>query len=75
MDDVTDADGPFCLQPRPRSVYLMRNGFGDRDDYRLPDTVLEDPEHMIKLTGPAGTAIAPFAYATFSMQVDMICHD
>lgn len=57
VHEVTDEDGPFCLQPRPRSVFLMRYGYGDRDDYRVPDSLLEDPEHMIKLTGPAGTAI------------------
>ncbi len=57
VDDVTDEDGPFCLQPRPRSVFFMRNGFGDRDDYRVPDSLLEDPDHMIKLTGPAGTVM------------------
>jgi len=57
VNDVTEQDGPFCIQPRPRSVFLMRNGFGDRDDYRLPDDVLEDPDHAIRLTGPAGTAM------------------
>jgi len=57
VNDVSDEDGPFCLQPRPRSRFLMRNGFGDRDDYRLSDSVLDDPDHMIKLTGPAGTAM------------------
>jgi len=57
VNDVTDADGPFCLQPRPRTLFLMRNKFGDRDDYRLPMSVMEDPEHVFKLTGPAGTAV------------------
>ena len=57
VNDVADEDGPFCLQPRPRSRFLMRNGFGDRDDYRLPNAVLEDSDYIIKLTGPAGTAM------------------
>jgi hypothetical protein len=57
VNDVTDEDGPLCLQPRPRTLDLMRNGFGDRDDYRLSKSVMEDPEQVFKLTGPAGTAV------------------
>lgn len=57
VNDVTDEDGPLCLQPRPRTLFLMRNGFGDRDDYLLSKSVMEDPEHVFKLVGPAGTAV------------------
>jgi len=55
VDDVCDEDGPLLVQPRPRTRELVRMGFGGRNDYRLTEGVMEDPKHMVKLTGPAGT--------------------
>jgi len=57
LSDVTEDDGPMHVMTKPRTQFLIRKGFGQRDDYKIPSEVLEDPAHVIKFTGRAGTAI------------------
>ncbi len=57
VHDVAAEHGPFQIQSRPRTQELFRMGYGSRTDYRLPDSNLEEPEHLFTMTGPAGTAI------------------
>jgi len=57
VDDVTPEDGPFRLQPRPRTRDLMRRGWGNRNAYSLPDEMVEDPEHVVVFAAPAGSII------------------
>lgn len=62
MSDVTEKDGPFHVQPINRTKELIKMGFGNRDHYDLPLDVLEDPSHMVKMTGQCGSSF--FANAT-----------
>ena len=57
VDDVTPEDGPFRLQPRPRTQELMRRGWGNRNNYSLPDEMVEDPEQVVVFSAPAGSII------------------
>jgi len=57
LTDVTEDYGPFLIQPLERTKELIHLGFGDRHQYKLSDKVLEDPKHLIKAVGPAGTAL------------------
>lgn len=57
ISDVTEKDGPFHILPRKRSDALVRTGYKNRYDYGLPLSVLEDASHVVKLTGPPGTAM------------------
>lgn len=63
LTNVTEQDGPFHLQPRPRTKELIKMGFGSREDYKLSQDILEDPKHVVKATGPPGSAI--FANTSF----------
>jgi hypothetical protein len=35
----------------------MKMNFGHREDYQIPMEILEDPKHVVKFTGQAGSAI------------------
>ncbi|MEW6044622.1 MAG: hypothetical protein AB1608_10200 [Thermoproteota archaeon] len=56
MTDVTEKDGPFHIQTKERTRELIKMGFGSRFDYKLSQDVLEDPKHVTKILGPAGTS-------------------
>lgn len=55
--NVTEKDGPLHLQPGPRTKELIKMGFGSREDYKLNQEILEDPNHVVKAIGPPGSAI------------------
>lgn len=57
VDDVTPEDGPFRLQPRPRTRELMRLGWGNRNAYSLPEDMVEDPGQVVVFAAPAGSII------------------
>jgi hypothetical protein len=57
VDDVGPDQGPFRVQPRPRTRELLRRGWRNRDDYVLPPEFVEDPEHVVPFTGPAGSVM------------------
>jgi hypothetical protein len=57
LSDVTDDDGPLHLHPRERTKELIKMGFGTRDDYKLSDDILYDPQYLVKHTGPVGTVV------------------
>lgn len=57
LSDVTEKDGPFHLQSIPRTKELMKMKFNNRVDYGIQMEVLEDPKHVVKFTGPSGSAI------------------
>lgn len=56
LSDVTEEDGPLHIQSISRTKQLIKMGFGNRDHYDLPLEVVEDPSHVVKMTGPAGTS-------------------
>jgi len=56
VSDVTDKDGPLHIQSIERTRKLIDMGFGNRNEYKLPSDVLEDPKQVVKMTGPAGTS-------------------
>ena len=56
LTDVTEEDGPLHTQNIERTKELMRRGFYEPEDYRLPDDVIENPKYVLKFTGPKGTA-------------------
>ena len=56
LSDVTENDGPLHLQSTKRTKELMKMKFNHREDYGIPMEILEDPKHVVKLTGPAGSA-------------------
>lgn len=53
LRELTDADGPFHVQAKPRTKQLIREGF-TREDCRIPPSRLEAPEYVNVVTGPAG---------------------
>jgi hypothetical protein len=55
--DVTEADGPTHVLTREWTREIVRRGFDHRRDYGLPIETIENPEHLVRLTGPAGTAL------------------
>lgn len=57
LSDVSGEDGPFHLQPRGRTADLVRGRFKDRDDYGYPNEVIEDPDNIVRATGPIGSAV------------------
>jgi hypothetical protein len=57
LSDVADKNGPFHIQSRKRTKELIKGGFGTRADYKLPVEVLEDPNYVVKGTGPIGTVM------------------
>ncbi len=62
ISDVTDQDGPFHVVSRERTRTLLTMGFRNRHDYGLPGDVMEDPQHVVKLTGPPGTGMLCCTY-------------
>jgi hypothetical protein len=54
LHPVAEQNGPFHIVSRPRTRELMRLGFRDRADYGLPPAIMEDPRHVVQLTGEAG---------------------
>jgi len=57
LSDVTEKDGPLHVQSIPRTKEIMKMKFGHREDYQIPMEFLEDPKHVVKFTGQAGSAI------------------
>jgi len=57
LSDVDEDCGPFHIISYPRSRELVRLGYRTRDDYGLPDEVMEDQAHMAKAVGPAGAGL------------------
>jgi len=57
LSDVTEDDGPLHLQTRERTKELIKMKFGTRDNYNLPDEVLNDPKYIVKHIGPPGAVI------------------
>ncbi len=57
LSDVTEDDGPFHIQSLERTKDLIKSGYRSRSNYRLSDEIMEDPNHVVKATGPKGTAI------------------
>jgi hypothetical protein len=55
--DVSDDDGPTHALSREWTKEVVRKGFNHRRDYGLPVSEIENPQHLVKLTGPAGTAL------------------
>ncbi len=55
--DVSEEDGPTHVLSREWTKEVVRRGFNHRRDYGLPVDEIENPQHMVKLTGPAGTAL------------------
>jgi hypothetical protein len=55
--DVTVDDGPTHVLSREWTHAVVRRGYNHRRDYQIPVEFIENPEHMVKLTGPAGTAL------------------
>ena len=55
--DVSGNTGPLHVQSINRTKELVKMGFKGRHDYSLPIEVVEDPNHVVKLIGPPGTAI------------------
>lgn len=56
LSNVTEDSGPFLIQKQSRTKKLIKMGFGNRHNYRIPMEVVEDPTHVIKAIGPAGSA-------------------
>jgi hypothetical protein len=57
ISDVTESDGPFLIQPRPRTNQIIKMGYKDRSSYGLSSEVIEDPNYIIKHVGPAGSGM------------------
>lgn len=55
--DVTEDDGPTHALTREWTREIVKRGFDDRRNYGLPVETIENPEHLVRLTGPAGTAM------------------
>jgi hypothetical protein len=55
--DVTEADGPTHALSREWTREIVKRGFDNRRNYGLPVETIENPKHLVKLTGPAGTAL------------------
>lgn len=54
--DISEDDGPFHIMSQDRTKQLIKTGYGSRDDYNLQEEVINDPNHMMKVTGKAGMA-------------------
>ena len=55
--DADENSGPTHALTREWSREVVRRGFKHRRDYQVPVEVIEDPGHLVRLTGPAGTAL------------------
>lgn len=56
LTDVTEKNGPFHALTKARTKELIKMGYGNRGNYKLPSNVMDDPKHVWKSTGDAGTA-------------------
>lgn len=57
ISDVTDKDGPLHLNPKDRSVELIKSGFKNRFNWNVSQEVLEDKKYLVKSTGKKGSAM------------------
>jgi hypothetical protein len=57
LDDVGPDDGPLHVLSKGRTRDLLRMGYRHRKSYGLPDHVMDDPDHVFRLTGSAGTSM------------------
>ena len=57
LSDVEEDCGPFHIISYPRSRELVQKGYNNRENYGLPDSVMDDPAHIVKAVGPAGTGL------------------
>lgn len=57
LSDISEDNGPLHLLSRSRTRQLLKMGFRDRDDYGLPISEIEHPDHLYTFTGPAGSAL------------------
>lgn len=55
LSNVSEMDGPLHLQSIPRTKEIMKMKFKHREDYGMPIEIMEDPKHVVKCTGPAGS--------------------
>lgn len=55
--DVTEDDGPTHAITRQWTRKVIGMGFDHRRGYGIPVEKIEHPDHLVKLTGPAGTAL------------------
>jgi len=55
LSDVDKDCGPFHIQSHKRTKELMKMGYGTRIDYKISLEKLEDPNHVVKCMGPAGS--------------------
>lgn len=56
LNNLTTDDGPFHIMSLQRTKQLMKSGFGSRDEYNLEDSLINDPNHVKKITGEVGMA-------------------
>lgn len=56
LSDVSEADGPFNVLTKKRTKELINSGFGNRDNNKISQEILEDPINLTKMMGPAGTS-------------------
>ena len=57
LSDVKEDDGPLHIQTKERTKELVKLGFKTRREPGLPLNVLEDPNYVIKHTGPPGSTV------------------
>lgn len=55
--EVTEADGPTHALSREWTREIVKRGFDHRRNYGLPIETIENPKHLVRLTGPAGTSL------------------
>jgi len=57
LSEVDEDCGPFHIQSQQRTKELVKMGFGNRSNYQISTEILEDPNHVVKCTGPAGSIV------------------
>ncbi len=57
LTDVTEDDGPFFTQSIQSTKELIQKGFGSRNNPKLSQKVMENPDYATKYTGPKGTSL------------------
>lgn len=55
LHDITDLHGATYIQTKERTKFLMKKGFKFRNDYNLPDNMIENPDFIRRGIGKAGT--------------------
>ena len=56
LSDVSEPDGPFNVLTKKRTKQLINSGYGNRDNNKISQEILEDPNNLTKMMGPAGTS-------------------